>query len=81
MGKGEAVVDAGEGRNVIREFVAKPFGKATPRPVPPWAEWRPKGFRVAGALGDVNPKPHATGFGSHGVGVVDGDVAFELGRR
>src|SRR5665213_2817869 len=36
----------------------------------PWLD----GFRRAGALGNVNPKPSATGLGRHRTGIVDADV-------
>ena len=49
-GEREAVVDADDGRSVVGEFVAEPFGNATPRPIPPWTSRGLNGLRVAGAL-------------------------------
>jgi hypothetical protein len=78
-GEREAVVDADDGRGVRREFLAKPLGETAPRPVPPWAGWGWNGFRRAGVLGGVNPEPLTTGVSGHSAGVVDADVAFEMG--
>src|ERR1035437_8692134 len=78
--KREAVVDTDEGGGVPVEFLAEPFGKATASPVPAWTGRRLNLFRRAGALGDVHPEPPATGFGRHRAGIVDADVAFEMGH-
>ena len=43
-------------------------------------DWGLNLYRRATALGNVNPEPPATGFGSLRAGVVDADVAFELGH-
>jgi len=51
------VVDAGEGRGVCREFLAKPLGETAPSSVPPWTGRRLNLHRFAGALGGVNPAP------------------------
>jgi hypothetical protein len=48
--------------------------------VPAWTGRRLNLYRRAGALDRVNPQPPATGFGRHSAGVVDADVAVELGH-
>jgi hypothetical protein len=57
----ETVVDADDGRDVRREFLAEPLGETAPRPVPPRARWGLNLTRRAGALGNVNLEPLATG--------------------
>jgi hypothetical protein len=76
-GEREGVVDADEGRGVRREFLAKPFGETRPRPISPRTGRGLNLYRFAGALGNVNPEPYATGFGRLRAGVVDADVAIE----
>jgi hypothetical protein len=79
-GEREGVVDADECGDVPVEFLAEPLGETLPSPVPPWTGWRLNLYRRAGALGHEHPEPLATGFGRHSAGVVDADVAVELGH-
>jgi hypothetical protein len=60
-GEREVVVDADQGWDVRREFLAKPLGETAPRPVPARTGWRLHLIRRAGTLGGVNPEPLATG--------------------
>lgn len=54
--------------------------KTSPRPVPPRTGRRRNRLRRDGTLGNVNPEPLATGFGRHRAGVVDADIAVEVGH-
>ena len=70
-------------RNVPRSLAYKKRNssrESTPRPVSAWT-WRGLNLHwFAGALGDVHPEPPATGFRRLRTGIVDADVAFELGH-
>ena len=74
------MVDADEGWDVPVEFLAEPFSETTASPIPAWAGRRLNLYRLAGALGGVNPEPLATGVCGLRAGVVDADVAFEMGQ-
>ena len=56
---------------------AQPFGKTTPRPVPPRTGRRLNLFRRAGALGHEHAEPFTTGVCRLHAGIVDADVAIK----
>ena len=79
-GEGEGVVDADEGRGAMEEFGGEPFGEAASGPVFAWA-WGWLDFEW-GRRGSCGEEPQSGETASRGLsaGVVDAEVAGELGH-
>src|ERR1019366_5608897 len=79
-GERESVVDTDDGRSLVTKLVAETLGEAASSPVPAWARRRLNLYRRADTLGNIDPEPLATGIRRLRAGVVDADVACELGH-
>lgn len=79
-GERESVVDADERGDVPVEFLAEPFGKTTASPIPALAGRCQNLYRLVGALGHEHANAFATGVCGLSAGIVDADVAGELGQ-
>ena len=78
--KREAVVDTDEGGGVPVEFLAEPLGETTASPIAAWAGRRLNLYRFAGALGHEHAESLATGVCGLCAGVIDANVAVEMGQ-
>ena len=73
------MVNADDRWNLVAEPIAEPLHEAAASPVPAWTWQRLNLSRFAGALGHEHSDAPATGIGGLRAGLVDADVAVELG--
>jgi len=74
------MVNADYDGDVLAKFFAKPFGETTASPIPALAGRCQNLYRLVGALGHEHANAFATGVGCLSAGIVDADVAGELGQ-